>query len=111
MVRKSELLIYTLGIGHGKNGSFGHRMPAGTDEVDMSVLNALADSTGGRSYYLDTPHRGRTNVVDQDLQEISRELRQQYTIGYYPTTGTEDGVYHRLRVETNNHELSVRSRG
>lgn len=110
MVRKSELLIYALGIGHGENGSFGHGPLLGSDEVDMRVLNALADATGGRSYYLDRPHRGKIDLVDQALQEISAELRLQYTIGYYPPSSTEDGAYHRLRVETNNPEFSIRSR-
>ena len=110
VVRKSEVLIYGLGIGHGQSGSFGHRLPPGSDEVDMNVLNALADATGGRSYYLDTPHRGKIDLVDQSLREVSAELRQQYTIGYYPPTSAEAGAYHRIRVETRNPEFSVRSR-
>ena len=71
LVRKSEILIYALGIGHGNRGSFGHRVLQGSDEVDMSVLNALADATGGRSFYFDTPHRGRIDMVDQSLQQVS----------------------------------------
>jgi VWFA-related protein len=110
LVRKSEVLIYALGIGHGNRGSFGHRGLQSSDEVDLSVLNALADASGGRSFYLDTPHRGKVDMVDQSLQQVSAELRQQYTIGYYPPTSMERGAYHRLRVEPINTEFSVRSR-
>lgn len=110
LVRNSEMLIYALGIGHGNRGSFGHRALQGSDEVDMNVLNALADATGGRSFYLDTPHRGKIDMVDQSLQQVSAELRQQYLIGYYPPTSMKGGAYHRLRVETSNAEFSVRSR-
>lgn len=49
LARRSEVTIYALGIGHGERGSFGHD-PHGSrsgDIVDMRVLRAFAEPTGG----------------------------------------------------------------
>ena len=53
-VRRSEVLVYALGIGHGERGSFGHgvfgvrfRDP---DEVDIRTLRRLTEHAGGRAY-------------------------------------------------------------
>lgn len=110
MVRKSEVLLYALGIGHGERGSFGHFPFDEADQVDMRVLNALADATGGRGFYLEQAHRGKIDLVDQAVREVSAELRQQYTLAYYPTNSAEDGQYRRIRVETTNPEFTVRTR-
>lgn len=110
MARKSEVLIYALGIGHGEKGSFGHLPLLEGDEVDMQVLTSLAEVTGGRSFYLEQAHRRGIDLVDKAVREISAELRQQYTIAYYPTNSAEDGKFRRIRLETVNPDLTVRTR-
>jgi Ca-activated chloride channel family protein len=110
MARKAEVLIYALGIGHGEKGSFGHLPQLQGDEVDMLVLTALAEATGGRSFYLEQAHQRGVDLVDKAVREVSAELRQQYTLGYYPANPADDGQFRRIRVETVNPELTVRTR-
>ena len=110
MARRSEVLIYCMGIGHGQRGSFGHGRLQHPDRVDMHVLEAIADATGGRAFHLEYAHRPGVDLIDQAAQEISTELRQHYTIGYYPTNGARDGTYRGIRLVANRPSLVVRHR-
>jgi len=108
--QKSEVLVYGMGIGHSERGSFGHAPRAFRDEVDMRVLNALAEETGGKSYHLEAAHRGGRDLIDEACQEVSTELRQQYLLAYYPKNTAQGGGYRRIRVETRNPGQVVRTR-
>lgn len=108
--QKSEVLIYALGIGHSERGSFAHFPAEFRDEVDMRVLNAFAEATGGKSYHLEAAHRGGVDLIDQACLEVSAELRQQYMIAYYPTNKAKDGSYRRIRVEARDKGHEVRTR-
>jgi Ca-activated chloride channel family protein len=110
LARKSEVLIYAFGIGHGKTGSFGHLPFAFKDEVDMRTLDALAESSGARSYFLEQAHSGKVDRIDMAVKEVAAELRQQYGLAYYPSNSTRDGGYRRIRVETVNPNYVVRTR-
>jgi hypothetical protein len=59
---------------------------AGSDTVDMTVLNTFADESGGKAWLLSGNWtEGRANQVQSALDEIAAELRSQYSIGYYPS--------------------------
>jgi hypothetical protein len=98
LARRSEVLVYALGIGHGKRGSFGHDVLSEilgrlvSDGVDMKVLKAFADATGGRSFYLENAHSGGRDLVDEAAVEVANELKQQYTLGYRPSNLSRDGL-------------------
>ena len=113
-MRRSEVLLYALGIGHGERGSFGHDLFGGgfgrPDEIDIRTLRRLAEPTGGQAYELDDAHRGGVDRIDQTVVDIARELRVQYTIGYYPTNARKDGKFRRLKLETTRPGLTVRAR-
>lgn len=110
IIRRSEVLVYALGIGHGSRGSFGHGWFGHPDRVDGSTLKRLAEPSGGRSWVLEGAHRGSVDLIDQAVNEIAAELRTQYTLGYYPPPGGRAGEFRRLRVETTNTAYKVRSR-
>lgn len=105
-VAAAEALVYCLGIGHGERGSFGHE----PDRVDINVLRAIAEPSGGRADLLEDAHRGGIDLVDRAVVSIATELSQQYTIGYYSTNTARDGTFRRISVATTNPELSVRAR-
>ena len=69
------------------------------------LLARLCDGAGGRYFDVD----GRRALATA-AEEISRELRSQYVIGYVPTFGTQDGRFHHLRVDVAGAKLSVFSR-
>ena len=44
------------------------------------------------------------------FDQISEELRSQYTLGYYPTNAAQDGKFRKLKVEATDKDLKVLTR-
>ena len=42
--------------------------------------------------------------LEQAFDQISEELRSQYTLGYYSTNTARDGTYRKIKVETDAQE-------
>lgn len=109
-VRQSEVLLYALGIGHGARGSFGHGSLGRADEVDGEMLRSMAEPSGGRAWVLEGAHRGGVDLVDEAIKEIGVELRQQYTLGFYPPRDAADRSNRQLRIEVSGGQYRVRTR-
>lgn len=112
LARKSEVIVYGLGVGHGEKGSshsgiFDSQIK---DTVDMRTLRALADATGGNAYYLENAHEGGRDLVDEAAGEVAKELKQQYTLGYYPTDKKDTGAFRQIKVELKDKSLRVRTK-
>jgi VWFA-related protein len=73
--------------------------------VNESVAKKITDETGGRTIVV----RNEKNL-EQAFDQISEELRSQYTIGYTSTNPARDGAYRKIKVETNRKELDVLTR-
>jgi VWFA-related protein len=87
------------------------RVQVGPDTVDMNVLDSFADASGGKAWLLSgnwTDNRGRE--IQEALDEIAAELRNQYSIGYYPTHDLKDGKWHRIEIRAKNRRYHVRAR-
>lgn len=112
LARKSEVTIYGLGIGHGEKGNIhsGIFDSQVKDTVDIRTLRALADATGGNAYYLENAHEGGRDRIDESAAEIAAELKQQYTLGYYPTNQKKDGGFRQIVVELKDKSLRVRTK-
>ena len=113
IARKSEVTIYALGIGHGEGGSFGHD-PHGSqfkDTVDIRVLRAFAEPTGGAAYFLENAHQGGRDFIDEAAAQVAAELKQQYTLGYYPSEKHKDGTFRQIKVQLPDKSLRVRTKG
>ena len=94
-IGESELLVYTLGISPASGGGSSER-----DSVDVSVLQNLAASAGGRAFMLSDVFIGTFGrEVEKVLNLIAQELRSQYTLGFY-ATHADDGKFHSLRIKT-----------
>jgi VWFA-related protein len=72
---------------------------------NTSVAHRLTEDTGGRLIVV----RSQKNL-EEAFDEISEELRSQYTLGYYPTNNARDGKFRKIKVETTNHDLKVLAR-
>ena len=72
-------------------------------------LKTLADATGGQAYFPDT-----LADVAPICQQVAHEIRNQYTLGYYPTDASKDGTFRVLKVDvippSGYEKLSVRTR-
>ncbi len=70
--------------------------------IDMHTIRGLASMTGGS-----VTHIGTDEAVAAALSGISRELRNQYYLGYHASA--ESG-YHSIRVEIPGRDLKIRAR-
>jgi len=89
----------------------GTRAQIGQDTVDMQVLDAFAEASGGKAWLLSgnwTENRG--SEIQNVLDEIAAELRNQYSIGYYPPHDFKDGKWHRIEIRAKDRRYRVRSR-
>jgi len=79
--------------------------------VDMDVLQDFAQASGGQAFKVTrTWEDGRADDIDLVLDEVSRELRNQYSLGYYPSN-SGDGRFHKIQVRIRDHDdYSVRAR-
>lgn len=68
-------------------------------------LNLMAARTGGRFYYADTLRR-----LTEVFTHIAQELRQQYSIGYYPKNQLVNTEQRQLKVQVSLPGVVVRAR-
>ncbi len=73
--------------------------------VNEGVAKKITDETGGRTIVV----RSEKNL-QQAFDQISEELRSQYTLGYYSTNGAHDGTYRKVKVEMVKKNLDVLTR-
>jgi VWFA-related protein len=73
--------------------------------ANSGAAKKLADETGGRVLSASNDKK-----LMQAFDEISEELRSQYTLGYYPSNSALDGKFRKIHVETANHDLKVLAR-
>ena len=48
--------------------------------------------------------------LEQAFDELSEELRSQYTLGYVPTNKVRNGAYRKIKVEMKNKDYSALTR-
>lgn len=70
-----------------------------------AVAHRLTEETGGRLIVVNSEKR-----LEEAFDQISEELRSQYTLGYYPTNTEKDGKFRKIRVDTDNHDYKVLAR-
>jgi VWFA-related protein len=69
------------------------------------VAHKLAEETGGRMIVVNSEKH-----LEEAFDQISEELRSQYTLGYYPTNAAKDGKFRKIHVDTDNHDYKVLAR-
>ena len=69
------------------------------------VGHKIADATGGRVIEVSSEKH-----LQEAFDQISEELRSEYTIGYYATNSAHDGTFRKIKVETTDKDLKVLAR-
>jgi VWFA-related protein len=72
---------------------------------NSGVAHKITDETGGRMISVSSEKK-----LLEAFDEISQELRSQYTLGYYPSNNAKDGKFRKIKVEVANHDLKVLAR-
>jgi Ca-activated chloride channel family protein len=91
--RAGQSLIYWIQLG-GKHLSFtsAWRDFKGNDR-EFSELEKAVRESGGRTLAIN-----RIEDLEGAFRNILQELRQQYALGYYPTSSKGDGSWHKVEV-------------
>ncbi len=69
------------------------------------VAKKMAEETGGRVIDVSSEKH-----LQEAFDQIAEELRDQYTLSFYPTNPARDGKFRKIKVETTDKELKVLAR-
>ena len=83
MAEQSDAIIYTIGL-----------FDADDPDRNPGALKQLAKATGGEAFL-----PGSVKDVVPICERIARDIRNQYTIGYVPPNGKQDGTYRVIQVK------------
>ena len=98
---RSEVAVYAIGLGPHLDTEMDLRHERSLKEI----LDVLARSTGGRSYYPERP--GQLSGV---YRQIAADLKAQYALGYTPSNRARDGRWRSIILRTKNPGLEVQAR-
>jgi Ca-activated chloride channel family protein len=113
---EADVQIYTIIIDNGAGGSSANTVPfrpsmikkpgdQGADRQGPSLLEELAEKTGGLSF-----HARNATEARQGMVKASEALRNQYIIGYQPADSDPSGKLHRIRVKSTVPKVTVHAR-
>src|SRR5215471_3169779 len=94
-LREADVQIYFIGFVSDLSSDHGLFNRSEKDKAE-NLLNKLAADTGGKAFY---PRE--LADVHSIAQQISTDLRTQYSIGYYPTNSKRDGTFRTVKVAIN----------
>jgi Ca-activated chloride channel homolog len=108
--QESNASIYTIGLLGGEDNSRGlFKISGHGDRRAAKALEEIAHDTGGEVYFPKS-----LDEVQETCGQIAHDIRNQYTLGYYPTDKAADGTFRAVRVEAFQHgthrKLIVRTR-
>jgi Ca-activated chloride channel family protein len=87
---QSNAVIYAIGVFSEDDRKHDKRMV----RHSKKDLNTLATATGGVAYFPEDLQQ-----VEAICKQVARDIRNQYTIGYYPTNTAKDGTFRNVLVQ------------
>jgi Ca-activated chloride channel family protein len=90
--------MQTYAIGIFDNDATRKRTPE--EENGPSLLEELAEETGGRHYRVDNLEQ-----LASAAARISNDLRNEYLLGYASTNPARDGKYRQVKVNVNSNGI------
>jgi len=72
---------------------------------NSGVAKKITDETGGRMIVVNNEKH-----LQEAFDQISEELRSQYTLGYYPTNSARDGKFRKIKIDVDNKDYKVLAR-
>jgi len=109
--RQSQALVYWIRLRKGAgNGSeepqlFSAWRDAAWYRRQLGTLAEIVAQSGGRVQVV-----RELAEIGPAFEEVMRELRDQYVLGYYPTTQKNDGRWHTIKVKVTRLGVEVRTR-
>jgi Ca-activated chloride channel family protein len=94
-IKEDEVQVYLVGfINEEEEKSLFGKSP-GKQAKDL--LSRIADDSGGRAYFPKD-----ISEIPAIAAQISKDLRTQYVISYYPSNEKRNGAFRTIQVEVNN---------
>jgi Ca-activated chloride channel homolog len=87
---ESNAVIYAIGVFSDDDRKNNKKMI----RKSKKELTTLAEATGGLAYFPD-----RLEDVDPVCVQVAHDIRNQYTLGYYPTNNAKDGTFRSVKVD------------
>jgi VWFA-related protein len=104
--QRADTIIYTIRFSDSKfTGPVRAAVRAGFKERGKQGLQRMAKETGGVSFEVKADQS-----IEAIYSQIEDALRNQYSIGYTPTRQADDGKYHKIKLTTKDHHLTVAAR-
>jgi VWFA-related protein len=85
--QRADVSIYA--ISTNTSGFFGMASPK-----NDKMLKRLAEATGGRAFF-----PSKIDEMAMNFQEISQELRNQYSLAYRSTNSKRDGTFRSIKID------------
>jgi Ca-activated chloride channel homolog len=106
-LRETDVQIYLIGFTSDLSKDGAWVFGRSDREKAENLLKQIAEETGGKAFF---PRE--LSEVHTIAQQISTDLRTQYSIGYYPTNSKRDGTFRSVKVTINagNRRLVARTR-
>jgi VWFA-related protein len=99
---KADIIIYSVNV---VDREFYWRQGGGLGYSGDSNLKKLSEESGGRVLRVDHPRE--TALA---FEQLSRELRTQYSLGYTPSNAAQDGSFRKIRVRVRQGDYKVQAR-
>jgi VWFA-related protein len=90
IAEESDAAIYAIGVFSEDDRKHDKKMVRHSERV----LKELTDATGGMAYF-----PADLAEVTPVCERVARDIRNQYTIGYYPSNSEKDGTFRRVQVD------------
>ena len=95
-LRETDVQIYLIGFTKDLENDGAWVFKKSEKDKAEGLLSRLAAETGGRAFF-----PKELAEVHAIAQQISTDLRTQYSIGYYPANSKRDGTFRAIRVQVN----------
>jgi Ca-activated chloride channel homolog len=94
-IKEDDVQVYLVGFidEEEEKGLFGKA--SGKQAKDL--LSRIAEDSGGRAYFPKD-----ISEIPAIAAQISKDLRTQYVVSYYPSNDKRDGAFRTIQVEVNN---------
>jgi VWFA-related protein len=81
--RRAQVAVYPVGL----------LSRSGGQKAEDELLR-IAEVSGGRAFFPSTVDEARA-----DMERVARDLREQYTLGYFPSNPSHNGAWRSIRVD------------
>src|SRR5438128_6870489 len=85
-IQKSNVVIYTIGLFSDEDKKNRKKATRALKEID--------DASGGIAYFPEN-----VEDVHSICEQVAKDIRNQYTLAYYPSNTRKDGTYRAVQVE------------